>query len=68
MGISAAFLNELDQQRASAVRDLALAQVAGDEVAAADAQARLEDLDELLSRNTTGDIVLDLDEGLTRAC
>jgi len=68
MGISAAFLNELDEQRASAVRDLALAQVAGDEVAAADAQARLEDLDELLSRNTTGDIVLDLDEGLTRAC
>jgi len=68
MGISAAFLNELDEQRATAVHDLTRAQAAGDEIAAADAQARLEDLDELLSRNSTVDISMDLDSGLTRAC
>ena len=67
MGISAAFLNELDEQRASAVHDLALAMSAGDEVAVADAQARLDDLDELLARNTP-DLRIDLDEALTRAC
>jgi hypothetical protein len=67
MGISAAFLNELDEQRASAVHDLALAQAAGDETAAADAQARLDDLDELLSRNAP-DLTLDVDESLTAAC
>jgi hypothetical protein len=67
MGISAAFLNELDEQRATAVHDLAQAQAADDEVAVADAQARLDDLDELLSRNSP-DIVLDADERLSRAC
>ena len=67
MGISAAFLNELDEQRATAVHDLAQAQAADDEVAVADAQARLDDLDELLARNTP-DLRIDLDEGLTRAC
>ena len=66
MGISAAFLNELNAQRASAVHDLGLAQAAGDEAAVADAVARLEDLDELLCRSANGDIVLDLDASLSR--
>ncbi|WP_426564491.1 hypothetical protein ACPPVT_00655 [Angustibacter sp. McL0619] len=68
MGISAAFLNELDEQRATAVHDLSLAQAIGDDIAASDAQARLDDLDELFSRNSSADITIDLDESLTRAC
>ena len=66
MGISAAFLNELNAQRANAIRDLGLARVAGDEGAAADAVARIQDLDELLCRSANGDIVLDLDASLSR--
>ena len=66
MGISAAFLNELNAQRATAIRDLGLARVAGDDGAAADAVARIQDLDELLCRSANGDIVLDLDASLSR--
>ncbi len=66
MGISAAFLNELNTQRASAVHELHVARVSGDEGAVSDALARLADLDELLSRNSSADVVLDVDESLTR--
>ncbi|GAB3591775.1 hypothetical protein GCM10027446_10820 [Angustibacter peucedani] len=70
MGISAAFLNELGEQREAAVRELHAAQAVGDDIAAADAQARVEDLDELLSRNGGGDVRIDLDvvDPLVRAC
>jgi len=61
MGISAAFLNELNAQRASAIRDLGQARLAGDDGATADAIARIEDLDELLCRNGSNDVVIDLD-------
>jgi len=67
MGISAAFLNELNAQRASAIRDLGLARLAEDDGAVADAVARIQDLDELLCRNANSDIVLDLDASLSHA-
>ncbi len=60
MGISAAFLNELSTQRQAAEHDLRLAQADGDDGAAADALARIADLDELLSRNGGADVRLDL--------
>lgn len=60
MGISAAFLTELSTQREAAEHELRAAQAAGDDGAAADALARLADLDELLSRNGGGDVHVDL--------
>lgn len=56
MGTSTAFLIELETQRATALRELHTARADGDDGAAAVALARLEDLDELLSRNGGVDV------------
>lgn len=61
MGTSVAFLTELMTQRSTALQDLHEAQTVGDEAAAAVALARIQDLDELLSRNGGHDLRLDVD-------
>ena len=61
MGTSVAFLTELATQRSTALHDLHEAQAVGDEAAAAVALARIQDLDELLSRNGGLDVRLDVD-------
>jgi hypothetical protein len=59
MGISQAFLTELEEQRRSSAHDLSEAQRSCDEAAEAAAQARLCDLEELLQRSGSIDIRLD---------
>ena len=50
MGMSGAFLAELDAQRSAALLELQAAHAAADESLAIAALARLRDLDELLNR------------------
>jgi transcription elongation GreA/GreB family factor len=52
MEISGAFLQEVEAQRREASAKLGQARSAGDLTALADARARLDDLDELLARNS----------------
>jgi hypothetical protein len=61
MGISGAFLNELNAQRTAALHELQEARSAGNDADAALALARLRDLDELLTRSGSGDVQLDSD-------
>jgi hypothetical protein len=59
MGISAAFLNELNAQRTAALHELQQARSAGNDGDAALALARLRDLEELLARSGSTDVRLD---------